>query len=193
MSRKKGSKKAVTLQDIAARAGVSISTVSRVLNQPESVDEQKRIPVQAAIKEMGYVRVSTHSVRKGKSNSKGLVALMVPDVANPHFQEFISLVERRLSEMDYMMLLCIFDNQPEIIDKYFREILQRKVDGCIMACLRPAQDSPWVQKLITSIPVVAVQSDIEGIDKIETTDEQGTYEMVDYLISMGHRRIGFIG
>lgn len=191
MSRHENSK-AVTLRDVAQRAGVSSSTVSRVLNRPDLVDESTKATVNKAIEELGYI----HSKPKKRTTSKassGTVAIMVPDLENPHFQVFVDITEKKLLNMNYMTMLCIFENNPDKIDLYFQELLEKKIDGCIMACLQPGSDSPWTRKFLDQIPTVAIQCDIEGIDSIMTTDEEGTYEMLENLVRLGHKKIGFIG
>lgn len=191
MMGKRSAYKSITISDVAKRAEVSASTVSRVLNNPDLVDEATKRDVQAAIEELGYVHVKQKSNKKSKS--RGMVAFMVPDVENPHFQELIRMVEEKLSKMNYSMLLCIFNNDEVAIDKYLENLLTRNIDGCIMTCLRPAPDSAWISKFINQIPTVSIQSDVEGLDSIDTTEEQSTYEMIERLIQLGHTKIGFVG
>lgn len=186
--------KSITLSDVAKRADVSVSTVSRVLNNPDIVDGFTRKNVQLAIKELGYIHVKQKS-GKQKNNSRfhGMIAFMVPDDENPHYQELINIVEKKLTELGYLMVLCIFKNDVQVIDKYFESLLTRDIDGCIMACLQPAQNSKWAKEFVQRIPTVSIQSDIGGVDSVNTTDEEGTYEMIERLIKMGHTKIGFVG
>lgn len=188
---KRSAYKSITLSDVARKAAVSASTVSRVLNNPDVVDETTKRKVQEAIEELGYVHVKQKNNKK--SEHQGMVALMVPDVENPHFQELIRMVEEKLSKINYSMLLCIFNNDEATIDKYLENLLTRNIDGCIMACLRPSPDSVWISKFIDQIPTISIQSDVEGVDSIDTTEEESTFEMIEKLVQFGHTKIGFVG
>lgn len=186
--------KSITLKDVAEKADVSVSTVSRVLNNPDIVDEVTKRNVRSVISELGYVHAKRRNNKKNsRPKSRGMIAFMVPDDENPHYQELIHIVEKKLTDQGYLMILCIFKNDVKIIDKYFENLLTRDIDGCIMACLQPAENSIWTSKFISQIPTVSIQSDIEGVDSINTTDEEGTYEMIERLIKMGHTKIGFVG
>lgn len=176
---------------MAKKADVSVSTVSRVLNNPGLVDEFTKKGVQAAIDELGYVHVKQK--RTVRSKTQGVIALMVPDDTNPHYQEMINIIENKLTERGYLMILCFFKNDPEVIDRYFESLMERNIDGCIMACLQPSKRSGRAAEFICRIPAVSIQSDIDGIDSINTTDEEGTYEMIERLIGLGHTKIGFVG
>ncbi len=195
MEIKSNYKKKVTMRDVAEIANVSVSTVSRVINEPESVDISKRESVEQALAISGYiVKIDRAKTTASKAKRfKGNIALMVPDIANPHFQEFIFLIERQLIAIGYMMTLCIFENKDEIIDKYFKDLISRNFDGCIMCCLRPSEESIWARRFVELVPIVSIQSDIDGVDSINTTDKEGTFEIVEHLVSMGHQRIAFIG
>lgn len=183
--------KSITISDIAKKAEVSASTVSRVLNNPDLVDEVTRQNVQAVIEELGYVHVKQKNSRK--SRAQGMVAFMVPDIENPHFQELIRLVEERLTKMNYSMLLCIFNNDEATIDKYLENLMTRNIEGCIMACLKASEETGWITKFVDQIPTVSIQSDVDNVDSIDTTEEESTFEMIERLVQLGHRKIGFVG
>ena len=188
---KRSAYKNITLSDVAKKAKVSVSTVSRVLNNPDIVDEITKENVQTAIEELGYVHVKQKSNKKSKL--KGVIAFLVVDVDNPHFQEMIRSIEEKLAKMNYSMLLCIFNNNESTIDKYCESLLERNIDGCIMTCLRPSDTSPWISKFINQIPTVSIQSDVAGVDSINTMEEESTYEMLERLVQYGHTKIGFVG
>lgn len=185
------SHKNVTLTDVARRTGVSVSTVSRVLNNPDIVDGETKKAVQTAIDDLGYVHIKRKETKK--TEEQRIIAFLIPDVENPHFQEMIRLLEDKLAKMNYSMYLCIFNNDTGMIDKYLENLMSRNIDGCIMTCLRPADDSGRISKFVKQIPTVSIQSDVENVDSIHTTDEESTYEMLEKLIQYGHTKIGFVG
>ncbi|HEX8244913.1 MAG TPA: LacI family DNA-binding transcriptional regulator, partial [Longimicrobium sp.] len=91
----------VTIKDVARVAGVSVATVSRVLNGKQGVSAETRRAVLAALDVLGYERPEKLQVR-----SAGLVGLVVPELTNPVFPEFAQHIESRLSSMGYIPLLC---------------------------------------------------------------------------------------
>ncbi|WP_066647196.1 LacI family DNA-binding transcriptional regulator [Christensenella timonensis] len=191
MKENRGAVKKVKLQDVADRSGVSISTVSRVVNNSYEVPRETRKRVNEAIRELGYVAKPKND-KKG-SPLNGSIALMLPDIKNPFFQDLTYSIEKLLAKSGYAMILSIFENNIQTIEEYCREMVARKVDGCICICMQPAGGNSWFYKMTRAIPTVCFQCDVEGLDSIMTTDGDGVFEMVDHLIKLGHRRIGFIG
>lgn len=184
--------KKITLKDIAERAEVSISTVSRALNQPEKVDEETMSRVNKVINDFNYTKPKKETTGSKKKISSGTIAVMVPDIYNPYFQQFVTVISKSLAKKNYLMLLCVHEHSSELVDKYCRELIRKKVDGCIISCMGPKSYSPWVKKLTEAMPVCVSQSAVPDVDTVDTYDEQGTYEMLELLIKQGHRKIGFL-
>lgn len=191
MTNNSGEAKKVTLKDIAVKSGVSISTVSRVLNNSPNVPTATKKMVKAVIQELGYV-AKIRSNDELKQNN-GFIALMVPELANPFTYELTNMIERLISQAGYSMILSIFNNDMDLIEEYSRELLAKKINGCVCICMQPMMEKSWFYKMVKKIPTVCFQSDVENLDQVETTDGEGTFEMIEHLIRLGHKRIGFIG
>src|SRR5947209_19153991 len=121
-----------SLREVAQRAGVSIATVSRVLNQPEKVVAETRSAVEKALRDLDY-RPSRVARRLRVSNGRSyLVGLIVPDIQNPFFAELARGVEDAASASDYAVLLC---NSDENLDKerlYLDIMRAESVDGVVL-------------------------------------------------------------
>lgn len=181
--------KRVTIYDIAEKANVSISTVSRVFNNNPSVSKKTRRKVQKVIDEMNYVPSAI--ARSLVSKSSKTIGLIVSDVTNPFFTDTIDGVESVLSAQGYTVLLCDTRYSFERENKYISQMFERRVDGIIIFSAY-AKDEDLIKKTKRILPLVSVQSTFKGVDCINTTDEDGAFEAVDYLIKLGHRNIAFL-
>lgn len=184
------------MQDIAERTGVSISTVSRVFTNRSIVDENIAEMVLKVADELNYVHKSQHKemLNKGYPANHGSIVFMIPNMQNPHCNELVDLIGKVIQKMGYSMILSITENNIELMEKHFKMIMTtQKVIGCIMASVAVDVNAKWYCKVKESLPVVAIQVDDPEVDTISTTDEEGTFEMVEYLIEQGHREIAFVG
>ena len=132
-----------SIREVAKRAGVSLGTVSNVLNQPEIVAEETRRRVQLVIEEIGFVRNgSARQLRAGNSRHIGLVVL---DVANPFFTEVARGVEDAASEAGYVVVLCNSDDSLEKENHYLHALEEQRAHGILIT---PVQsDASYLQQL----------------------------------------------
>ena len=179
----------VTIYDIAKKANVSISTVSRVFNGNAVVNKNTKKRVQKIIQEMDYIPNAI--ARSLVSQSSKTIGLIVSDVTNPFFTDVIDGIDNILSEQGFTILMCDTRYSPERENRYISQMLEKRVDGIIIFSAY-ASDTSLIAKTKSIIPLVSVQSTFNGVDCINTTDEQGAFEAVDYLIKLGHRKIGFL-
>ena len=118
----------VSIREVAAHAGVSVATVSNVLNRPEIVAQPTRQRVQSSIRELGFVRnESARQLRAGRSRTIGLVVL---DVANPFFTDLARGVEDEANEAGLAVILCNSDDQERKEERYLDLLEEHRVDGC---------------------------------------------------------------
>jgi DNA-binding LacI/PurR family transcriptional regulator len=181
-----------TLKDVARAAGVSIATVSRVLNDHEYVSDETRHRVLSAVDELGY-RPSQLAIglRTGKSRVFGLI---ISDIGNPYFASVVRGIEDIAYTNGYSLILCNSDEDPEKEELYINVFLDSAVSGAIVACAR--EDSMCAKKLLdASIPIVAMDRRITNfeVDTVVTNNIQGAFDAVIHLIEQGHRRIGYVG
>lgn len=181
----------VSIREVAERAGVSLGTVSNVLNRPEMVAERTRRRVQAAIDEIGFVRnESARQLRAGRSQSIGLVVL---DVANPFFTEVARGVEDAANDAGYVVILCNSDDSLDKESRYLRVLEEQRVQGLLIT---PVQsDATYLQRLRRhGISVVLLDrlSRSRELCSVAVDDVRGGQLAASHLFEQGHEHIGFV-
>jgi LacI family transcriptional regulator len=181
----------ITIKDVAALAGVSVATASRVLSGNPATSPDARAKVAAAVAELDFrPNAQARALRSTRSDSIGL---LVPDVRNPFFADLSHTVEQAALSAGYVTLLGNADEQAEQQDKYLDTLISRRVDGIIVAPLGAGDGS--IRSLIQrGIPTVFVDRTVEGIDvpSVTTDSEVGIHQAVMHLADLGHTRIGYI-
>lgn len=180
----------LTISDIARKAGVSKTTVSRVLNHRPDVDEETRKKILKIIDEFNYSpSYSAKSLSTGKRN---LIGLIVPSLSSFFSLEIIRGVAEGISDTQYELVLYTTGLSKHNEQIYMRAIRNDLVDGIVIVLPRDLKES--YLRSIHEIPIIAV--DYSGIDiqypRITATNAMGAYEGTKYLIDLGHKRIGFI-
>ena len=179
--------KAATIHDVAKRAGVSLSTVSRVLNDYDSINPQTRERVEAAIKELNYEKSKTESAKSVKE--KKTVGLILPDILNPFFPLLIKGIEQVSKIHGYHLILCDSENDVPLEQRHIDNLYDRGVDGVILI---PSSETAHVENLIESgLPFVFLDRFIEMDDAsyVISDNEEGAYQAVKYLLKLGHHGI----
>ena len=183
----------IKLADVAARAGVSAATVSRVVNDPGQVRADTLARVEEAIRQLGYrpSRVARRlRVRCGRSM---LIGLVIPDLQNPFFAELARGAEDAAQSRGYTVLIGNTDEDPAKEGRYLEVMGAESVDGVILPPC--ARRSPGAEELIDGgTPVVCVDRRLPSlkVDVALIDNVRGAYEATAHLIAHGHRRIGFI-
>jgi len=119
--------KRVTMKDVAQAAGVSVTTVSHVINTSRHVDSATKARVLETIEQLGYLPNSiARSLRSGKTR---IVALIVPDASNPFFADVARQIENIGYQQGYSVILCNSDNDPAKQSNYINTLLAQQVDG----------------------------------------------------------------
>lgn len=181
-----------TLSDVAKRSGLSPATVSRVLHGYATVDPKNRELVEDALKELNYTRrPSWHTGGRKDVMTFGLV---VPDLANPFFPTLIKGIENVAKMYDASLIVCDSENSVDLETRLLATLVQRGIDGLLFV---PASDTnPYVSALLDrSFPVVFVDRIIRDsrINALTAANDHGAYQAIQYLISLGHRAILYIG
>ena len=167
--------KNVTIVEIAEESGVSIATVSRVLNGTVPVSPKTKARVEAVIKKYHY---SPNTLAQGLIlRQTKTLGVIVPDITNPYFSTLFSEIERSAHQSNYSVILCntsfsaasYADGEREKEDKYFQMILDKKVDGVIIAggqidlCEISEDYRDALRRLASSIPVIVIGRSLPGI------------------------------
>ena len=182
----------VSIREVAALAGVSLGTVSNVLNRPGMVAEQTRTRVQAAIKELGFIRnESARQLRAGRSRTIGLVVL---DVANPFFTDVARGVEDEASEAGLAVILCNSDDQKAKESRYLEVLEEHRVQGILITPVTGADKRlAQLQRRGTPVVLVDCRSASRGQCSVSVDDVLGGDLAVSHLLDAGHEQIAFVG
>lgn len=183
----------VTLADVAAMAGVHISTVSRALDPDKAslVGDETRERVQAAAAELGYHRDGIASgLRTGRSYTLGVV---VPDLGNPFFAPVVRGIENNLEGRGLMALIAETQDDRDRMSRVLDSLRGRRVDAIIMAAARIG-DERILRRAAKHVPVVLAVRSLpdSGLPAITHDDERGGRLAAEHLLELGHRRIGHI-
>jgi LacI family transcriptional regulator len=185
--------KQVSLVDVARRANVSISTVSRTITQTGKIGEKTQEKVRQVMRELGYKPNRVARRLRAQGGKRHLIGLIIPNIQNPFFADLARGVEDEAYKNNFAVMLCNYDEDPQK-ELFYLDVMQAEsVDGII---LPPAlEDDPDVLRVKQSgIPVVCVDRILNDptIDKVEVDNEQGSFDAVAHLLEKGHRRIGLI-
>ena len=171
--------------DVARRAGVSVGSVSRVINDHPTVSPATRERVEVAVRELGYVpNAIAGSLRSRRSKTIGLI---IPDVTNPFFSELALHVERSAAAAGYNVILGNSDNSAERQKHYLRALAVRRVDGIILAPARGLDPSFEFE-----IPLVGVDREVAGRQFVASDNRAGAKSAVEYLHQLGHHLIACV-
>lgn len=183
-------KHAIRIQDVAKAAGVSVSTVSRVLNGKADVAQDTQDRIEAVIDHMGYTsNLAARSMRGQKTN---LIGLIMPDIAFPYAIEIMKGVNRAIAESEYDLLVYttgdIRKHGTALHEQHYVSLLNNSVtDGVVIA-------APAAADFVSNAPIVSIDplAINPNYPSVHATNYQGALDAMHYLIGLGHTRIGFI-
>lgn len=185
----------VRLKDIAARAGVSIMTVSKALRSQKDVAATTCERVQLLARQMGYV---PDAVAQGfRSRTSKLFGVVISSLANPIFNRVVRGIEEHAHEAGYQIILCHALNNPEREEVCIRRLLSRRVDGIFISPVyRNKPDAPVYRELLAhGTPVVLLGHPApfcNAFTSVSADDVTASYETTRHLLSLGHQRIAFL-
>ena len=184
-------KRTVTIRDVAKAAGVSVSTVSRVMNAKVDVSGDTEEKVKAVISSLGYT--SNLAARSMRSHRKNLIGLVMPDIGFPYAIEVMKGINRAIAESTFDLLVYttgdIRKSGTPSHEQYYISLLNNSItDGVVIVASAAAE-------FITDSPIVAVDPHIinPNYPSIQGTNYKGAVDATNHLIKLGHKRIAFIG
>lgn len=182
----------VTMREVALEAGVSIKTVSRVVNQQGEIRDETRERVLAAIDQLGYR--PSKVARALVTSRTDTIGLLIGDIANPYFSEVARGVLDFAQKREYDVFLCNTDGTPLTEKRALYSLIDHNIDGAIIYPTWKNKD--WIPKFAQlSCPLVLVNSRTEprkGVSLVRTEIKKGASLAVKYLIDKGHKQIGMI-
>jgi len=191
MARKIVSKDRVTIVDVARKAGVSLGTVSRVINANESVGAELRARVLDAAGALGYL--PNPAAQSMRTRTTRAVGVMVSDISNPLFSATVSAAEEVLYRNGYNMILANSRDRPETEKAIITLFNRRRIDGMIITLSK--ENDPGVLKLLAQLnmPTVLLERDSKlPLDGVAADHYDGALQAVTYLLELAHRRVGLI-
>ena len=196
-------KSTITITQIAQESGVSVATVSRFLNGKVPVSADKKARIEAVVRKYDF---TPNALARGLISKRTMtLGVILPDITNPYFATIFQEVQRCAAEEGYSVYLCNtrFHHGDAPIDEtgYFRMMMDKKVDGILiiggqldMVEITPAYKEA-LNRLSASLPVVAAGREISGAGCIFIDSENGSgvTTAYNYLSSLGHKDIAFVG
>lgn len=182
----------VNMREVAERAGVAMSSVSRVLSDHPDVSPGMRERVMTAVEALGYQPdLLAQSLRRQETNTIGFA---VGDISNQLFAEIVAAAETRLRDAGYSLLLTNSEGRPELDAAHIGLLAQRRVDGIILSVSDEQNEATLRALERLDIPVVVLDRNVGGRRSLHVyTDHQpGMRHAVNHLLDLGHRRIAMI-
>lgn len=181
----------ITIKDIAQEAGVSVTTVSRVLNDKPDVSTTTKKKIKKVIDKLGY---NPNGIARGlvlkKTNTIGLI---IPDISNPYFPEVARGIEDNAKKEGYSVIFCNTDNNKQAEIEAIELLKSKRVDGIILSL--SISNKSQLEKLENDkIPVVQIDRNIPGskISSVLINNFLSAYKATMYLIKLGHTKIAHI-
>ncbi len=178
--------KRAKIQDVAARAGVSVGTVSRVLAGNPAVKHGPLLRVKAAIEELGYR--PNQLARALRSNRINVIGLLIPDILNPYFAQLANELERISADAGYALILSSSHNDPKREARQLIAVLEQKPVAIIFV--------PTSERLAADVPAptraLSIDRPAIGHAAITVNQQQGAAVALDHLVELGHRRIAYL-
>ncbi|MBI3748996.1 MAG: LacI family DNA-binding transcriptional regulator [Chloroflexi bacterium] len=180
-----------TIRDVARLAGVSTTTVSRVINGVEGVSEARRRRVELAVADLDYVPNAV--ARHLRSKRTRTIAVVLSDITNPFFTTIARGIQDVAWPRGYAVTFANTDESETQERDYLRTLVQRQVDGVLLV---PTGNAAEPYRLLRSqrIPVVLLDRhvSVRQLDEVRCDSEAGAYALVRHLIGLGHRRIAVV-
>lgn len=177
----------VTLTDIARACGVAPSTVSRALSNPNRVSPQMYERIRSKAVEMGYASATLPSA--AQSRARGTIGLVLPNISNPFVFDLIRGCQAQCQAAGFLNLLINTEESAHVEQEWLRD-LARTVDGVVIASPRSAEDA--LNAVADAVPLVTINREATGISAVLIETPSASVTALDYLHSLGHRRIAYV-
>lgn len=178
------------IQQVAKQAGVSVATVSRVLNGQNSVSQKTRHKVEAAITQLDYE--PSMLGRNLRNSESRIILILIPSISNPFYLEIIKGIENMALSQNYNILLCETDSNPEKENIYFDLVRKKMADGIIS--MDPAVNVETLKQLAEKYAIIQCSEygGGIGIPYVTINSEEASYRAVKHLIQIGHEKIALM-
>lgn len=181
----------MNIRHIAKQAGVSVATVSRVLNHPENVAPKTREKIEKIIAETEYT--PNWFARGLNFNKTGTIGLMIPHILNSVHMEIAKGVEDVAHQKEYIALMCNVENDAAKEKRYLDQLIKRRVDGIIFICSSlEAEDFQLVQEQKIPVVLIGEHKNNPGLHMVSIDCQQASKKAIKHLLDSGHEKIAML-
>lgn len=181
----------ITIKDVAKEAGVSISSVSRYLADPNSINQIAAVSVGTAIRKLNYVpNPYAQNLKKGSSN---IIAVIIPDISNDFFSRACKAMGMLFFQNKYLLMICNTDDDDQKERFYIEEMLRIKAAGIMIAS--SGRNSDFLKHMIKSNRNILLFDRMDSDLEVSTICEDNVtsgYELVNYMINKGHHHFSIL-
>lgn len=180
----------MTIADVAAQAGVSVATVSRVLNKDPKVRPETRDRVMQAIRKLNYIpNMSARNLRRRESR---VILVLARNFTHPFYAKVLAGISDTARAAGYSVLMCDNGDDPVRAEQQLNMLKNREVDGAVL--LNCTMDDTWLRAYAGKYPLVQCCENVPGIEtnRVCLDHFAMAYDATRYLISLGHRRIAIM-
>ena len=181
-----------TISDVARAAGVSVATVSRVLNRSDKVKPETKERVVQVIERLEYTPDA--SAKALRSRRTSLIGVVIPDVSSIYYLELLKGIENTAIEANYNLIICDAQNSPKRENEYMRMLAERRLDGFII--INTLLPTDRIGRLVKQgFPLVLIGRELPGghVSSIMVSNSTGARQAVEHLIQQhGHKRIAYL-
>ena len=181
-----------SVKDVAAAAGVSLGTVSNVMNRPEVVSSRTRERVERAMADLGFVR--NESARQLRAGTSRTLAYVMLDGTNPFFHDVAQGIELAAEDADLSLFICNSNSRAAREEVHLDRLLQQRVQGILITPVNP--EATYLGELTRrGVPLVIVDRvrNVDSCCSVAVDDVLGGRIAVEHLVEQGHTRVAFIG
>jgi len=179
-----------TIQQVAEKAGVSVATVSRVLNNSDKVVDETREKVLQVIKELEYnPNMIGRNLRRSETK---VVIVLLPSISNPFYSKIVNGISSKAKKNGYTVMICNTQSDKNIETEYLNFLKYKLADGAILMSQESEEDT--FLELAKNYPIVQCSEyrEILNAPYVSIDNFAAAYDAVKYLIDLGHKRIGII-
>lgn len=179
-----------TIEDVAKEAKVSISTVSRVLNNNYPVKKETRKRIEDAIEKLNYKPSQlARGLVSGKSN---IIGITVPNLKSLIYTEIVSFIETRLSANGYDVMVTTTNRDKEEEKRAINRFINRSVDGIIIVETEFINKSNFLDDIMGKTPVIFVNGKIKSENNVYINDDEVVENAINYLLNLGHSKVAIL-
>jgi LacI family transcriptional regulator len=179
-----------TIRDVAAQAGVSVSSVSRALNGGNYTSAELHARIMRAVKRLGFEPQS--AAQALRSRASHTIGCMVADFSNPHYTDMVSAAEEEFQRAGYLLMLAATKHEEERETAFLSAVRRRRMDGLLLFAGDNAHKTFMKSLATLDLPCVTVDREVQGAASVRIDHRGGALEVTRYLIGLGHHRIALL-